>query len=133
VDLRFGVEVRDDSDLPALGLGDADLIVAADGVNSAVRRRHAEVFRPDLVPGQARFVWLGTTKLFDEFTFIFIENPHGIFQAHAYRFSDRFSAFIVEGDELSWKNAGFDHLDIDATLAACEEMFGPWLDGHGLA
>src|SRR4030095_7984230 len=51
-ELRFGVEVRDDSDLPALGLGDAGLVVAADGVNSAVRRRHAEVFRPDLVLGK---------------------------------------------------------------------------------
>jgi anthraniloyl-CoA monooxygenase len=133
VDLRFGVEIRDDSDLPGLGLGDADLIVAADGVNSAVRRRHAEVFRPDVVLGKARFVWLGTTKLFDAFTFAFIENQHGIFQAHAYRFSDRLSAFIVECDEASWRSAGFDRLDIDATIAACEEMFAPWLDGHRLA
>src|SRR3954468_1623993 len=106
VELRFGVEVRDDSDLPALGLGDADLIVAADGVNSAVRRRHADVFRPELLPGKARFVWLGTTRLFDAFTFLFVENRHGIFQAHAYPFSDRLSAFIVECDELSWRNAG---------------------------
>ncbi|HKI04681.1 MAG TPA: bifunctional salicylyl-CoA 5-hydroxylase/oxidoreductase [Thermoanaerobaculia bacterium] len=133
VDLRFGVEIRDDSDLPGLGLGDADLIVAADGVNSAVRRRHAEVFQPDVVLGKARFVWLGTTKLFDAFTFVFIENLHGIFQAHAYRFSDRLSAFIVECDEASWRNAGFDRLDIDGTIAACEEMFGPWLEGHRLA
>ncbi|HSS78638.1 MAG TPA: bifunctional salicylyl-CoA 5-hydroxylase/oxidoreductase [Thermoanaerobaculia bacterium] len=135
VELRFGVEVRDDSDLPAL-LGDADLpdlIVAADGVSSAVRRRHAGVFCPDLVAGKARFVWLGTTRLFDAFTFIFVENRYGIFQAHAYRFSDRHSAFIVECDELSWRNAGFDRLDIEATIAACEEMFGPWLDGHRLA
>ncbi|HEX4966562.1 MAG TPA: bifunctional salicylyl-CoA 5-hydroxylase/oxidoreductase [Thermoanaerobaculia bacterium] len=133
VDLRFGVEVRDDSDLPALGLGDADLIVAADGVNSAIRRRHAEVFRPELVAGKARYVWLGTTRIFDAFTFIFVENRHGIFQAHAYPFSDRLSAFIVECDESSWRNAGFDRLDIDATIAACEEMFGPWLEGHRLA
>jgi anthraniloyl-CoA monooxygenase len=132
VDLRFGVEVRDDSDLPGLGLGDADLVVAADGVNSAVRRWHADVFQPDVVLGKARFVWLGTTRLFDAFTFIFIENRHGIFQAHAYRFSDRLSAFIVECDERSWRNAGFDRLDIDGTIAACEEMFGPWLGGHRL-
>ncbi len=132
VELRFGVEVRDDSDLPGLGLGDADLIVAADGVNSAVRRRHAEVFQPDLVLGKARFVWLGTTRLFDAFTFVFVENEHGIFQAHAYRFSDRLSAFIVECDEASWRNAGFDRLDMDATVVACEEMFGLWLAGHRL-
>jgi anthraniloyl-CoA monooxygenase len=131
-ELRFGVEVRDDSDLPGLGLGDADLVVAADGVNSAIRRRHAGVFRPDLVLGKARYVWLGTTRLFDAFTFVFVENSHGIFQAHAYRFSDRLSAFIVECDEASWRNAGFDRLGLDATVAACEEMFGPWLAGHRL-
>ena len=131
-DLRFNHELRDDSDLPGLGLGDADLVVAADGVASAVRRRHAEVFRPDLVSGKAKFVWLGTTRRFDAFTFIFVENAHGIFQVHAYRFSEQLSAFIVECDEASWRNAGFDRLDIDATIAACEAMFGPWLDGHRL-
>jgi anthraniloyl-CoA monooxygenase len=131
-ELRFGVEVRDVSDLPSLGLGDADLVVAADGVNSTLRRQHPSVFQPDLVLGKARYVWLGTTRLFDAFTFVFIENPHGIFQAHAYRFSDRLSAFIVECDEASWRNAGFDRLDMDATVAACEEMFAPWLGGHRL-
>jgi anthraniloyl-CoA monooxygenase len=131
-ELRFGVEARDDSQLPDLGLGDADLIVAADGVNSAIRRRHAGVFRPELVLGKARYVWLGTTRPFDAFTFIFVDNRHGIFQAHAYRFSDRLSAFIVECDEASWRHAGFDQMDMDATVAACEEMFAPWLAGHRL-
>src|SRR5262245_2668235 len=131
-ELRFGVEVRDASDLAGLGLGDADLVVAADGVNSAIRRQYAEVFQPDIILGKARYVWLGTTRLFDAFTFVFVENAHGIFQAHAYRFSDRLSAFIVECDENSWRNAGFDRLGLDATVAACEEMFAPWLDGHRL-
>jgi anthraniloyl-CoA monooxygenase len=132
VDLRFGCEVRDDADLPALGLGDADLVVAADGVNSAVRRRHAEALQPQLTSGHAKFVWLGTTRRFDAFTFLFVENESGIFQAHAYRFSDQLSAFIVECDEASWRNAGFDRMDVDATIAACEAMFAPWLDGHRL-
>jgi anthraniloyl-CoA monooxygenase len=131
-DLRFGVEVRDDSDLSALGLGDADLILGADGVNSAVRRKHAEHFQPDIASGKAKYIWLGTTRPFDAFTFAFVENDAGVFQAHAYRFSDQLSAFIVECDELSWKNHGFDRMDIDATVAACEEMFGPWLQGHRL-
>jgi anthraniloyl-CoA monooxygenase len=132
VDLRFNCEVHDDSALPTLGLGDADLVVAGDGLNSAVRRRHAEAFQPDLVQGKAKFIWLGTTRRFDAFTFIFIENEAGIFQAHAYRFSDTHSAFIVESDEASWRGAGFDRLDVEATVAACEAMFGPWLDGHRL-
>ncbi|HKH45658.1 MAG TPA: bifunctional salicylyl-CoA 5-hydroxylase/oxidoreductase [Thermoanaerobaculia bacterium] len=131
-EIRFGVEVQDDSDLPALGLADADLILAADGVNSAVRRKHAEHFKPDVVYGKAKFIWLGTTRPFDAFTFAFAENDAGVFQAHAYRFSDKLSAFIVECDELSWRNHGFDRMDIDATAAACEEMFAPWLQGHRL-
>jgi anthraniloyl-CoA monooxygenase len=131
-DLRFGVEVRDDSDLPGLGLGDADLIVAADGVNSAIRRRYAGDFRPDVTSGKAKFIWLGTTRRFDAFTFVIVENEAGVFQVHAYQFSDDRSAFIVECDELSWRNAGFDRMDIDATIDACEQMFEPWLQGHRL-
>jgi anthraniloyl-CoA monooxygenase len=131
-DLRFGTEIQDDGDLPALGLGDADLIVGADGVNSALRRKYAEHFKPDLIQGRAKFIWLGTTKPFDAFTFAFVENQAGVFQAHAYRFSDQHSAFIVECDEASWRNQGFDRMDVDATVAACEEMFAPWLDGHRL-
>jgi anthraniloyl-CoA monooxygenase len=132
VDVRFRTEVAHDGDLGRLGLADADLVVAADGVNSGIRRRHAEVFRPDLDVRSARFIWLGTTRLFEAFTFIIIENEHGVFQAHAYRFDDRHSAFIVECDERSWRAAGLDRLDVDASVAACERMFAPWLDGNPL-
>src|SRR5688572_20880832 len=86
VDLRFRCNVRDETDLEALGLGGADLIAAADGVNSAVRRKHADVFVPDIDVRPARYVWLGTTRLFDAFTFIFVETEQGVYQAHAYRF-----------------------------------------------
>jgi anthraniloyl-CoA monooxygenase len=132
VDLRFCTEVSDASDLDSIGLGDADLIVAADGVNSAIRRKHAAHFKPDLDERAARFVWLGTTFPFDAFTFYFVENGHGVFQAHCYRFDDRTSTFIVECDEKSWRSAGFDTMDVAATIEACEAMFGKWLDGHPL-
>ena len=126
-DLRFEHDVADDGDLDGV-----DLVVAADGVNSRLRARYAADFRPDLDVRSARFVWLGTTKLFDAFTFIFVENEHGVFQVHAYRYDDRNSAFIVECDEQSWRNAGFEAMDEGATVAACERMFAPWLDGHAL-
>jgi anthraniloyl-CoA monooxygenase len=132
VELRFQTEFTDDGDLERLGLGDADLIVGADGVNSAVRRRHAAVFRPDVDVRPAKFIWLGTTVPFDAFTFVIVENEHGVFQAHAYRFEEGLSTFIVECDPLSWQNAGFDRMDIDQTVAACQEMFAPWLGGHPL-
>jgi anthraniloyl-CoA monooxygenase len=132
VDLRFCTEVGDRSDLESAGPGDVDLIVAADGVNSAIRRKHAAYFKPDLDERTARFVWLGTTFPFDAFTFYFVENEHGVFQAHCYRFDDRTSTFIVECDEKSWRSAGFDKMDVAATIEACEAMFGKWLDGHPL-
>ena len=126
VDVHFCSEILDDSEL------DADLIVAADGINSAVRKKYAKHFKPDLDERTARFIWLGTTYPFDAFTFYFVENQHGVFQAHCYRFDDRTSTFIVECDEKSWRSAGFDRMDVDETIAACEEMFAEWLDGHHL-
>ncbi|MGI9179620.1 MAG: bifunctional salicylyl-CoA 5-hydroxylase/oxidoreductase [Longimicrobiaceae bacterium] len=132
VEVRFRQEVGDDADLTRLGLGAADLIVAADGVNSRIRRKYAERFRPDLDVRKAKYTWLGTTRLFDAFTFVIVRNEWGVFQVHAYRFDERHSAFIVECDEESWRGAEFDRLDTDAAIARCEEMFAPWLEGHRL-
>ena len=131
-DLRFRHEVRGLADLKRLGLDDADLIVAADGINSAIRQELAQHFRPNLDVRKAPYIWLGTTQRFDAFTFIFVINDAGVFQVHAYRFEEAQSAFIVECDERSWRNAGFDRMDAAATLAACEAMFAPWLGGHRL-
>jgi anthraniloyl-CoA monooxygenase len=132
VAMRFETELESDEDLARLGLGDADVIVAADGINSAVRARHSSAFQPDLDVGKAKFIWLGTTFPFEAFTFYFVENEHGVFQAHCYRFDERTSTFIVECDEASWRRAGFDALNLDGTVAACEALFAPWLKGHRL-
>ena len=132
VDLRFQCDAPDDAALASLDLGPIDLVVAADGVNSRIRAKYADAFRPDLDVRSARFVWLGTTKLFDAFTFLFVQNEHGVFQVHAYRYDREHSAFIVECDDRSWRAAGFDQLDESGTVAACEKMFAPWLDGHAL-
>ena len=132
VELRFSQEIADDAVLPSLGLGDCDLVIAADGVNSTIRRKYVEHFDPDLDERSARFVWLGTTFPFDAFTFYIVENEHGVFQAHCYRFDDRTSTFIVECDEASWRAAGFDAMDVEQTIAACESLFSKWLAGHRL-
>ena len=132
VSLRAQTEITDERDLPRLGLTELDLIVAANGVNSAIRTRHAAHFQPDLDARSARYIWLGTTFPFEAFTFYFVENEHGVFQAHCYRFDERTSTFIVECDERSWRHAGFDKLDLEGTVAACEQLFARWLDGHRL-
>jgi anthraniloyl-CoA monooxygenase len=131
-ELRFCREVGGLADLAAAGLGDAELIVAADGVNSTLRRELAAHFRPTIDERSARYIWLGTTLKLDAFTFIFVETEHGVFQAHAYRFDREHSTFIVECDEASWRAAGLDLAGPDESVAYCERLFAPWLGGHAL-
>jgi anthraniloyl-CoA monooxygenase len=131
-ELRFNTELRDDADLAKMGLGDADLVVAADGINSGIRRKYSEFFQPELDVRSAKYIWLGTDYRFDAFTFYFVENEHGVFQAHCYRFDANTSTFIVECDQESWRNAGFDKMETSQTIAACEELFAKWLKGHKL-
>ena len=125
--LKFEQEADSDADFP-----DADLIIASDGVNSKIRRRHAEVFKPDVVTRPNRFIWLGTTRLYDAFNFTFVKTEHGWFQAHVYQFDAETTTFIVETPEHVWKAHGLDALDIDDSVAFCEKLFAPHLHGHRL-
>ncbi|CAG1008405.1 anthraniloyl-CoA monooxygenase [Burkholderiales bacterium] len=110
----------------------ADLVIASDGLNSRVREKYADAFRPDIDVRRCRFVWLGTKRRFDAFTFAFVETPHGWFQAHAYQFDGDTSTFIVETPEETWKAAGLEAMSQEEGIAFCERMFAPWLDGHPL-
>ncbi len=127
IELIFGREVRDISEFD-----DADLIVAADGINSTIRTRYAEHFRPSIDIRTNRFAWLGTHKLFEAFTFIFAETEWGWFQAHAYRFNADTSTFIVETRDDTWRAAGLDRMDVPESVAFCERLFAPWLDNQPL-
>jgi anthraniloyl-CoA monooxygenase len=132
VELRFQQEVRCLADLEGPGLRGADVVVAADGSNSTLRRELAQHFEPDLDERPARFLWLGTTLKLDAFTFIIVENEEGVFQAHGYRFDADHSTFIVECDDASWRAAGFDCMNAAASIGKCQQLFGPWLGGHPL-
>jgi anthraniloyl-CoA monooxygenase len=109
-----------------------DLVIAADGANSRFRDAHAEAFGVDIDIRTNKFVWLGTSKVFDAFTFAFEETDAGWIWAHAYRFADDASTFIVECSEATWHGLGFDHMDQAESIAACERIFAKYLDGHAL-
>jgi anthraniloyl-CoA monooxygenase len=125
--LEFEVEVDSDADFP-----DADLIIASDGINSKIRRTHAAVFKPDVVTRPNRFIWLGTTRLYDAFNFTFVKTEHGWFQAHVYKFDDKTTTFIVETPEHVWKAHGLDQYNVDQSVAFCENLFKDHLQGHKL-
>jgi anthraniloyl-CoA monooxygenase len=128
VDLRFQTDVPD----PEALRGDADLVLGADGVNSLVRARYADTFRPAIHQGRARFCWLGTTKPLRAFTFVFRESEHGLFTVHAYPFQKGLSTWIVECSEDTWRRAGLDRATEDETVAYCTRLFRDDLGGHPL-
>jgi anthraniloyl-CoA monooxygenase len=107
---ELGVHVRFRTEAPDVGAlaGGCDLVVAADGLNSTVRTRYAQSFRPSLDRRRCKYMWLGTDKVFDAFTFDIRETPYGVMQLHGYPFDANGSTFIVEMNEAVWCAAGFD-------------------------
>ncbi len=127
ITLKFNSEVQD-----IASLDDYDLLIAGDGINSLVRKTYASFLKPEITQGKAKYIWLGTTKVLDAFTFIFRENEHGLFQVHAYPSSGTTSTFIVECDEQTWLRAGLDTADEATSIAYCEQLFAGDLEGASL-
>jgi anthraniloyl-CoA monooxygenase len=130
VDLVFETDVGDDQALAEQY--QADLVIASDGLNSRIRTRYADTYQPDIDTRQCRFVWLGTHKTFDAFTFAFEQTEHGWFQAHAYKFDADTSTFIVEVPEAVWQAHGLEQMSQEEGIAFCEKLFARHLDGHPL-
>jgi len=129
VNLQFESEFKSAEDYRA----DYDLVVAADGINSLVRKEYEDVFRPDIDTRLCKFIWLGTHQKFDDaFTFIFEKTEHGWMWAHVYQFDDNTATFIVECLQPTWDAWGFEHMTKEETVETCRKMFEKYLDGHDL-
>jgi 2-polyprenyl-6-methoxyphenol hydroxylase-like FAD-dependent oxidoreductase len=127
VNIRFDTIIRSVDELKGY-----DLVVAADGVNSLVRRTYEGDFGTSLSYDDNKFVWYGTTKRFETLSQTFIQNELGTFNAHHYRYSPTMSTFIVECDRTTWLRAGFAEKSEEETRALCEEVFAETLGGHKL-
>ncbi|MBI4255092.1 MAG: bifunctional salicylyl-CoA 5-hydroxylase/oxidoreductase [Candidatus Rokubacteria bacterium] len=128
-----GVKLEFQREVTALeAWADADLILAADGVNSFIRSRYAERFRPRIDWRPNKFVWLGTSFPYPAFTFLFKEDAHGLWRVHAYRYDASMSTFILETTERTWRRAGLEDADEDRTIAFAERLFAEELEGHRL-
>ena len=114
--------------------GDADLIVGADGINSRVRETYKDHFRPRFEWRRNRFIWLGSTRPYDAFTFDFTTNEHGIWVLGAYQYNSSMSTWVVEAPEATWRNARgeVEHLSEAELLAYMEKLWADKLDGHRL-
>ena len=128
VELVFGREIEDVSEL-----ADSDLVVASDGVNSRLRQPRADHLGTRVVRGRNKYIWLGTSKVFDSFTFPFVHTSAGLIWAHAYGFDSEKSTFIVETSPDTWRGLGFDGLSPDESMRLLEGIFEASLEGHTLS
>jgi anthraniloyl-CoA monooxygenase len=127
VEIEFDRKVEDVSDL-----GECDLIVAADGANSAIRSRYREHFQPTLDERPNLMAWYGTTQLFQALSLIFRQNEDGLVIAHTYQYSPTHSTFLVEADPETFRKSGLDRMSEAESLAYCERAFAGDLQGHKL-
>ncbi len=113
-------------------LTDYDLIIAADGLNSLVRRTFEGDFGTSLSYSANKFAWYGTTRRFETLSQTFVETELGAFNAHHYRYAPSMSTFLIECDPATWQRYGFADKTIEESQAACEKVFAATLDGHRL-
>jgi len=119
---EVGVDLRFRTAATPAELADCDLVVAADGVHSRTRAAAAATFRPSTTVGAAKYLWFGTTRVFDSFCFLFRRGAHGAFSVHAHPYRDDRSTFIVETDEASWRAAGLDAFDAAAAPPGVSDL-----------
>jgi anthraniloyl-CoA monooxygenase len=129
VRLEFRTEIEPSPEL----LAEYDLVLACDGANSKLRKAFEPEFGADVDVRPNKYIWLGADKAFDAFTFAFEKTEHGWIWAHAYKFDENSSTFIVECSEATWRAFGFDHMNQEATCRAAERLFAKYLDGATLS
>ncbi len=113
-------------------VGDADLVVGADGLNSVVRRACEGEFKTSLHYADNKFAWYGTTKAFATLSQTFVETDLGAFNAHHYRYAPDASTFLVECDRKTWDRYGFADKTVEESKVICEKVFARTFDGHPL-
>jgi anthraniloyl-CoA monooxygenase len=128
IELKFQTEITDIE----RSMREADLVIAADGVNSRIRETFASTFKPQVDLRPNKFTWMGSTRPFDAFTFFFRETKHGIFIVHCYQYEPGRSTWIFETDPETFKRAGIDPSDEQGSAKLLEEMFAEELQGHDL-
>ncbi|MEG1266657.1 MAG: bifunctional salicylyl-CoA 5-hydroxylase/oxidoreductase [Myroides sp.] len=111
---------------------DSDIIVAADGIGSGIRTQFQNEFGTNIQLKSNRFVWMGSTKPLDAFTYFFRTTPYGIIVAHTYQYEEGMSTWIFECTDETWKNLQFEIENEADTVAKLSEIFKDELDGHSL-
>ena len=127
VNLHFEQNIEDLSQYK-----DADIIIASDGIGSNIRTQYQKEFGTKIELKKNRFVWLGSTKPLDAFTYFFRSTPHGTIVAHTYQYEEGMSTWIFECSDDTWQKFNFEITNEEDTIAKISEIFKEELDGHPL-
>lgn len=127
VNLHFEQNVDDLSQF-----ADSDIIVACDGIGSAIRTQFASEFGTKIELKKNRFVWMGSTKPLDAFTYFFRTTPFGTIVAHTYQYEQGMSTWIFECSDETWRKFGFEVTNEEDTIQKMAEIFNEELEGHPL-
>lgn len=111
---------------------DADIIIASDGIGSQIRTKFASEFGTKIELKKNRFVWLGSTKPLDAFTYFFRNTEHGLIVAHSYQYEAGMSTWIFECSNETWQKFQFEVTNEEDTITKIAEIFKEELDGHPL-
>lgn len=130
---ELGVRIEYNSEIdPGRDFSGSDVVVESSGVGSRLRRQRANEFNTKIVKGRNKYVWLGTTRVFNSFEFAFVPTDAGWIWFHAYGFDQGTSTLIVECTPETWAGLGFENLPAEESLARLEEIFADHLEGHKL-
>ncbi|HTM59420.1 MAG TPA: bifunctional salicylyl-CoA 5-hydroxylase/oxidoreductase [Burkholderiales bacterium] len=130
---ELGVNMRFQREVEGLEeFADSDLIVVADGIASKIREKYKDHFQPSVDLRPNKFTWLGSTRSLDAFKYFFRETKEGVLLAHVYQYEPNRSTWVIEMDEPTWRNFGFDKLSETEMLPVLERVFAEELDGHPL-
>ncbi len=138
-ELGVTMHFRTDAPDPAWLAANHDLVIAADGANSAIRTTLAADFGPEVEVRQCKYIWLSTDLVFDAFKFYIVQTPDGVMQVHGYPYDATGSTFIVEMHNRVWEAAGFAELapaqlapgqSDQASIARIRELLADIIGGH---
>ena len=132
VEIRYGVRLGNPAELAAHGLGDADVVVGSDGINSLVRTALEPEFGTSHSTLTNHFAWYGVGKAFPSAALVFRDYRGGAFVAHYYPYTSDKSTFVAECDHTTWEKLGMEAMSNDERQQLFETVFAPELDGHGL-
>lgn len=130
--IKINFEQRVNVETLEQDFADSDMILASDGIGSAIREHYKEHFNPSIVQKTNRFTWMGSTRKVEDFTYFFKDSKYGPICAHTYQYEEGMSTWVFEMSDECWQKWDFEEFNEQGSADKLEEIFAEELEGHNL-